>query len=122
MINANGQSVAGKGSWVFEGNNILVQGIEFSNAAVSNADGENGAGIRLDGTNLTVVKTRANKNYILSNRIGDDTPGSSTSYEIDIPQGGTSYIIGNVIYKGNSAQNPIFVTQAQEGVKNPTNQ
>ncbi|MGH9550994.1 MAG: hypothetical protein ACRD3W_16550, partial [Terriglobales bacterium] len=49
-------------------------------------------------------------------------PTSATALEIDIPQGGISYIIGNVIYKGESAITPIFIAQAEEGLQNPGNQ
>ncbi|MFV0564295.1 MAG: T9SS type A sorting domain-containing protein [Flavobacteriaceae bacterium] len=48
---ANGQYIWGKGIWVLAGNNITVENIEFSGAAVPD---QNGAGIRLDGTGLTV--------------------------------------------------------------------
>jgi hypothetical protein len=43
------------------------------------------------------VKTRAPFNYILNNEI-TDTVGA-TSYELDFPLGGTSYVQGNLIYK-----------------------
>lgn len=43
------------------------------------------------------VKTRARKNYILNNLISDDYGWGS--YEVDIPQGGTSYVIGNSIFQ-----------------------
>jgi hypothetical protein len=48
------------------------------------------------------VKTRAPFNYILNNEI-TDTVGA-TSYELDFPLGGTSYVQGNLIYK--TAINP----------------
>lgn len=43
------------------------------------------------------VKTRAPINYILYNQI-TDTIGD-TSYELDFPLGGTTYVIGNLLYK-----------------------
>lgn len=48
---ADGQYIWGKGIWVLAGNDITVENIEFSGAAVPD---QNGAGIRLDGTGLTV--------------------------------------------------------------------
>jgi len=48
---AAGSSIMGKGIWVLIGNNITVENIEFSGASVPD---ENGAGIRLDGTGMTV--------------------------------------------------------------------
>ncbi len=47
---AAGAYILGKGIWVFVGDNISVNNIEFSGAAVPD---HNGAGIRLDGTGMT---------------------------------------------------------------------
>ncbi len=41
-----------KGIWVINGKHTYVEGIEFSGCAILAADGENGAGIRLQGTSL----------------------------------------------------------------------
>ncbi len=43
------------------------------------------------------VKTRAPYNNILNNQIIDDV--GDTSYELDFPLGGTTYVKGNLIYK-----------------------
>jgi hypothetical protein len=48
------------------------------------------------------VKTRAPYNNILYNQITDDV--GATSYELDFPLGGTTYVVGNVIY--STAVNP----------------
>ncbi len=48
---AEGAYISGKGIWVLSGNDITVENIEFSGATVPDM---NGAGIRLDGTGLTV--------------------------------------------------------------------
>ncbi len=45
------KSCGGKAIWVIQGNNTTVENIEFSGAAVPD---RNGAGIRQEGTNLTV--------------------------------------------------------------------
>ncbi|MGB8480352.1 MAG: hypothetical protein WCE63_16200 [Acidobacteriaceae bacterium] len=43
------------------------------------------------------VKTRAPFNYILNNQITDSV--GDTSYQLDFPLGGTTYVQGNLIYK-----------------------
>src|SRR6185437_8917179 len=45
------------------------------------------------------IKTRAQANYILYNRIFDYANGTA-SYSIDFSNGGRSYAIGNIIEKG----------------------
>ncbi len=174
-----------QGIWVFTGSNKTVKNMEFENAAVSNADGANGAGIRSSGVSLTVLnsyfhnnqdgllesniagsniviensefyqngvsnpkltngygfthnlyighcasltfeynythasnvghllKTRAAVNYILYNKITQET--GTSSYEIDIPNGGTSYVIGNEIEQGANAGNSTLLSYFEEG-------
>jgi hypothetical protein len=174
-IDAAGKNYGGKGTWVISGSDTTVENIEFSGAAVPD---KNGAGIRHEGSNLTVrgcyfhdnedgilsgggpntevivefsefaangngdglshnmyighegrftlrysyshaakvghlVKSRAAENYILYNRLtGED---GSASYELDLPNAGTSYVIGNLIQQSNSTQNATFVTYGVEG-------
>jgi len=63
------------------------------------------------------VKSRAQVNYILYNRImNQDGPGN---YEIDIPNGGTTYIIGNIIQQSPDGTNSGIITYAVEGATNP---
>jgi hypothetical protein len=50
-IQANGAHAEGKGTWLIKGNDTVIEGIEFSGAAVPD---ENGAAIRLEGRNLTL--------------------------------------------------------------------
>jgi hypothetical protein len=47
----------------------------------------------------------------------DEYTGSS-SYIIDLPDGGTSYLIGNLIQQGPEAENSTLVAYATEGEKN----
>jgi len=65
------------------------------------------------------VKSRALESFILYNRIMDERDGTS-SYDIDLPNGGLSYIIGNVIQHGPKADNPTLVSYGAEGLSNPT--
>jgi len=60
------ENIAGKGIWVLAGNDITVENIEFSGAAVPD---QNGAGIRLEGSGLTVRNCyfHDNENGILTN-------------------------------------------------------
>ncbi|ETR65617.1 MAG: parallel beta-helix repeat-containing protein, partial [Candidatus Magnetoglobus multicellularis str. Araruama] len=50
-LHASGRSAEGKAIWVIRGENTLVENIEFSNCEVED---RNGAGIRLEGNNLTL--------------------------------------------------------------------
>ncbi|HUW83580.1 MAG TPA: dockerin type I domain-containing protein [Phycisphaerae bacterium] len=179
ILDAGGTSTGGKAIWVIGGSNTTVESIEFRNCTVPD---QNGAGIRQEGTNLTVrycyfhdnedgilgggntssnvlveysefynngygdgyshnmyisnvgsftlrhswshhayvgheVKTRARVNYIEYNRITNET--GNASYEINIPNGGTSYIIGNMVEQGPYSQNSSIISYAEEGASNP---
>jgi len=63
------------------------------------------------------VKSRALENHILYNRLMDENDGTS-SYIIDLPNGGTSYIIGNLIEQGPKSENHTLLSFAAEGEKN----
>lgn len=65
-----------------------------------------------------LVKSRAATNYILYNRLTDST-GGQTSYEINLPNGGVSYIIGNVIRQDENTDNSAIISSAEEGASNP---
>ncbi|MGB6624246.1 MAG: choice-of-anchor D domain-containing protein [Candidatus Acidiferrum sp.] len=62
-----------------------------------------------------LLKSRAAENDIYYNRLTDETNGTA-SYEIDLPNGGLSYIVGNLIEKGPQAQNSALVSYQEEGV------
>ena len=64
------------------------------------------------------VKSRAYSNYILYNRIADEANGTA-SYDIDLPQGGLSYIIGNIIQKSPDSNNTANISYAVEHRINP---
>jgi hypothetical protein len=64
------------------------------------------------------VKSRARNNFILYNRIMDEQTGTS-SYAIDLPNGGRSYVIGNLVQKGTLSENSALIAYAAE---QPTNE
>lgn len=68
VLDAQGQYIQGKGIWVLSGDNITVENIEFTGATVPD---QNGAGIRLDGSGLTVRSCyfHDNENGILATSI-----------------------------------------------------
>lgn len=61
-----------------------------------------------------LLKTRAANNFIIANRLSDEATGES-SYQIDVPNGGLTYIIGNVIEQGPQNQNSTFIAYLEEG-------
>ena len=61
-----------------------------------------------------LLKTRAAKNYILYNRITDE--GGQASYEVDMPNGGESYVIGNLIEQSALNSNNTIVAYGMEGL------
>jgi hypothetical protein len=64
------------------------------------------------------VKSRAMNNYIYFNRIMDEDTGSS-SYLINLPNGGYSAVVGNIMMKGSKAQNRTLIDYGSEGFSNP---
>ena len=53
------------------------------------------------------------QNYILYNRLSDDADGTG-SYQIDLPEGGRSYVIGNVIEQGPAGENGSLLSYGNE--------
>jgi hypothetical protein len=64
-----------------------------------------------------LVKSRALRNLILYNRLTGET--GSSSYELDLPNGGLSYVIGNIIEQGPLSENGTIVAYGEEGPSNP---
>jgi len=72
------------------------------------------------------LKSRAQTNTILYNRFSSLAPGQTgstaggqPSYEIDLPNAGTSYVIGNVIQQPAANQNGALLAYGEEGASNP---
>jgi hypothetical protein len=64
-----------------------------------------------------LVKSRALENRILYNRLTDED--GTASYELDLPQGGKSFVVGNVLQQSAATQNGSFVSFARESKRNP---
>jgi hypothetical protein len=71
------------------------------------------------------LKSRANTNMIAYSRFSSLNPGETgstaagkPSYEIDLPNAGTSYLIGNVIQQPAANSNPSMVAYGEEGATN----
>ncbi|MCS7044085.1 MAG: right-handed parallel beta-helix repeat-containing protein [Bryobacteraceae bacterium] len=62
-----------------------------------------------------LVKSRAAVNYILYNRLTQED--GSGSYEIDLPNGGLGYVIGNVLQQGDTTQNRGMLSYGFEGLQ-----
>ena len=65
------------------------------------------------------LKSRAHVNVIEYNRFSNEATGDA-SREIDLPNGGTAFLIGNVIQQGLLAENSNLVGFGLEGLSNPT--
>lgn len=181
VLDATGYTIPNKKAiWVINGDNVIVDNIEFKGAVVPD---KNGAGIRIQSKNLTIInsyfhdnemgiltwndadsiltiknshfayngygdgyshnmyigkiknftisssyshhslightlKSRARENHIYYNKFIDGSNGRS-SYLIDIPNGGKSFIVGNILQQGPLTDNPHMVSYGAEGITNP---
>lgn len=61
-----------------------------------------------------LIKSRARYNEIRYNLIHDG-PGGEASYEIEFPNGGVAFVVGNVIGQSADTQNPVVVAYGAEG-------
>lgn len=67
-----------------------------------------------------LVKSRARENHILYNMLVDGAGGKS-SYELEFPNGGIAYVLGNTIGQSAGTDNPRIVSYGAEGPKWPEN-
>lgn len=75
-LKADGKFAEGKAIWVIKGNNAVVENIEFSGAAVADL---NGAGIRFEGTHLTIRNAHFHDNQM--GILTGSNPGSDIMIE-----------------------------------------
>jgi hypothetical protein len=62
-----------------------------------------------------LLKTRARVNYILYNRLMDEQDGTS-SYNVDVSNGGLTYMIGNLMQQSANTSNSTMVAYGAEGL------
>jgi hypothetical protein len=67
-----------------------------------------------------LLKSRAQANYILYNFLADEN--TDASYEIDLPQGGQGYIVGNLIQQGANSSQGTIIAYAAENLSNTNHQ
>ncbi len=68
-----------------------------------------------------LLKTRALRNFILYNRLTGEA-GGTESYEVSMPSGGLSYVIGNLIEQPTTSQNSAILDYLSEpATANPDN-
>ncbi len=69
----------------------------------------------------TCSKVAPRENHILYNRLTDEVDGRA-SYELEFPNGGIAYVIGNLIEQSKTTENPNMVSFGAEGYKHPANE
>ena len=67
-----------------------------------------------------LVKSRARENHVLYNMLADGA-GGRASFELEFPNGGIAYVIGNVIAQSAGTDNPSVVSYGAEGARWPVN-
>ena len=60
-----------------------------------------------------LVKSRARANFIYYNRLSDEA-GGRASYELEFPDGGIAYVVGNIIQQGPETENATMIAFAAE--------
>ncbi|MES2070901.1 MAG: right-handed parallel beta-helix repeat-containing protein [Pseudomonadota bacterium] len=61
-----------------------------------------------------LLKSRARENLVLYNRLSDES-GGQASYELEFPNGGVAYVIGNLIEQSATTENSIIISFGAEG-------
>ena len=61
-----------------------------------------------------LLKSRAAENRIFYNRLTDEI-GGTASYELEFPNGGLAYVVGNIIQQSSTTENPNIVSYGAEG-------
>jgi hypothetical protein len=68
-----------------------------------------------------LLKSRAAENHITYNRLTDET-GGTASYELEFPNGGLAWVVGNIIQQSATTENPHLISYGVEGYTWPINQ
>jgi hypothetical protein len=68
-----------------------------------------------------LLKSRASKNRIMYNRLTDEI-GGHASYELEFPNGGIAYVVGNIIGQSRQTENSTLISFGAEGYKWPNNE
>ncbi len=68
-----------------------------------------------------LVKSRARESLIVNNRLTDEGEGRS-SYELEFPNGGIAYVLGNIIEQGAHTENGDMIAFGAEGPRWPANE
>jgi len=121
--NENGFLGAAIGTLTIEYSTFFNNGIGDGYTHNVYVDGGSSAGDRLifrfnDSHHVRIghtLKTRARENHILYNRLMDESDGTS-SYNIDVPNGGLTFVIGNVIQQGPNTDNSAMIAYGAEGL------
>ncbi len=67
-----------------------------------------------------LVKSRARENHVLYNMLADGA-GGRASYELEFPNGGIAWVIGNAISQSAGTDNPVIISYGAEGSRWPVN-
>ena len=68
-----------------------------------------------------LLKSRAAENHIRYNRLTDEA-GGNASYELEFPNGGLAYVVGNIIAQGQGTDNIHLISYGAEGYRWPRNE
>lgn len=68
-----------------------------------------------------LLKSRAAMSHIINSRLVDGDDGTA-SYELEFPNGGIAYVVGNVIGQSKRTQNAHLISFGAEGYKWPRNE
>ena len=67
------------------------------------------------------MKSRARENHIYNNRLTDEINGRA-SYELEFPNGGLAYVVGNIIQQAAWTDNGKIIFYGAEGYRWPQNE
>ena len=67
-----------------------------------------------------LLKSRAGRNLIFYNRLTDEI-GGTASYELEFPNGGVAYVMGNLIQQSSTTENPNIISFGAEGFRSQSN-